>query len=362
MKKVLYSLFLALMAQSCSHLVVYQEMHYSCTDSPYPFNDMQFAYYASGKKLSSSLREMGDRISMNAQKDNAYNSYLASTDEFEANNYSFMVAHRNFQEMVDSSKIALASIKSSNNHSQAEIDGESLLFALSDFDVSNLNLKEYWRRAYHLSHRSILQHYMTTNDQYSDLSKKKQMLLYGYVLSKDAAKCDEFAGMAVKRDKAIIDNLQAGITAEVKRHVKIQEEIKRQEEERREKARLELLRKEEAERQKQAEERAQAEARYRRNHDDWMDGHWRTQTIVKAGFYTKACTYDLYIDTNSQKVRFLSTLTGSASKLLYYGSYSIYNDAGSGYKVIKFGGYQVFANPDARSLFDKNGGYGNVPY
>ena len=72
---------------------------------------------------------------------------------------------------------------------------------------------------------------------------------------------------------------------------------------------------------------------------------------------------DLYIDTDNKTIKLTTqVLAGDTPQVHYYGSYRIYNNAGSrygsrwnGYKVIEFGVYHVFADPDEARLKDENG-------
>ena len=351
MKYGIYTLLLALTMQSCSHIAVYKETHYSCTDSPYPCSDMQFAYYANHKSLLPTLKQMGDRICTKAQADSVYNSFFPSTDEFEMQNDTFMVERKKYYKTLDDSRNLLSSIKISNNHSEAAFNGHQQIAALSACKTSYFT--EYWKRVYQLSHRSILQHYMTTDSRYRGLSSTNKALLYGYILKKDIDNCEALAKEAAEHDKATIAGLQAKINKEVSRHEEIQAEIKRREAAEREKERQ----RKEAERQEQLRREEQEAARQRWNDDSWMNGHWLLRTQFG--------TINLYIDTKNQKIKVYGTLfSSSRPELMYSGSYRLYNDAGAvygskwnGYKALHFKDTTIFADPDAGTLYDPEVGY-----
>lgn len=358
MKYGISTLLLALLLQSCSHIAMYKEANYRCIDSPYPCSSMQFAYYANHKQLSSSLKGMGDRICMKAQADPAYRSCLPSTREFEAQNDTFMVERTKFQRMLDDSRNLLSSIKSSNSHSSAASEGHRQVNALSACNTSYFN--EYWKRAYQLSHRNILQHYMTTDSRYKGLSSNNKALLYGYILHKDIDNCEMLAQEAIKQDNATIFDLKAQISKEVIRHEKIQAEIDRREaiEREKERQRLEAERKRrEAERREQLRREEQEAARRRWNGDSWMNGHWLIRTQLG--------TINLYVDTKNQKIKVWNTLYSSGRpEKLYDGRYTLYQDAGSvygskwnGFKALSYPGTVIFADPDAGKLYEPGVGY-----
>lgn len=348
MKYVISTLLLALLLQSCSHIAMYKEAEYRCIDSPYPCSSMQFAYYANHKQLSSFLTGMGDRICMKAQADSAYRFCLPSTREFEAQNDTFMVERTEFQRMLDDSRNLLSSIKSSNSHSTAASEGHRQVKVLSAYNTSYFN--EYWKRAYQLSHRNILQHYMTTDSRYKDLSNNNKALLYGYILHKDIDNCKMLAKEAIKQDSATIIDLKAQISKEVIRHEKIQVEIDRREAIEREKERQRL----ETERRAQEQEAAQ-----RRWYDDsWMNGHWNLRT--------RYGTINLYVDTKNQKIKEYHTLYSSPLRpeKIYEGRYTLYQDAGSvygsdynGYKALSYSGSFYLADPNAGKFYAPGVGY-----
>lgn len=336
---------------SCSHIAIYKEARYVCNDSPYPITQhMQFAYYAGDRnKLSSSMVQTGNRIFDEVQEDTCFVIYLPSAEQFVIDNDTFKTYRATYLETIKNCSDVLKSMRSSSNHKSAIDNGREQLKKLSV--CAKYNFNDYWKRIYQLSHRGILQHYMTSYSGYNGLSSIDKSLLYGYLLKEDNAKCTELASISVSKENKTINGLRTGIEYEVSRHKNILEEN-----DRREKAERERQYRENVRRNAELFEQREREAKQRRwNDDSWVHGSWCQES--------SAGTVSFNIDARDQtivvKMRAKNSIKSytiyNGSYYMYDGSRATFSDHNScgGYRVIKFAnskGY-ILANPNDGHLY-----------
>lgn len=372
MKKITYLLTIAALAlQSCSHVAVYREAEYQNGDATYPNETLQFAYPANGDSVSSSIAKIADRIHQKVTADSKYNTYLASAVEFvnvREKRSVDSLRHTDLEKaMAESERACKESATDSTTAEPVEASADETLTkkemveeltkrvnALSAFSPNDF--KYYWQRIYQLSHRGIIQHYMSADADYRGLSATNKALVYGDILKKDIPGCEKLAESDVNRESEAFNSVRRKLLGKI---ASTKSELK--EIERRKKAEEERLR-----RQREAEERARrraAEAEWEREKqrlaqqrwadDSWLDGRWNLTGDV-SGWAATVC-----IDTRSKTVRQYTRRLGDFSypKPDYSGRYTISTGTNNGVrcKVIDYGYTRLIAYPDTGTLYDLDG-------
>lgn len=348
MKNITYTcLVVALTLQSCSHTVVYREAEYNNDDSTYPTEALRFAYPANGRSVSSSLATIGNRIHQKVVADKNYKTPLASAVKFEKEASKDNVKHDAFEKAISESESAYKRIKSTDSHNAVVESLTSQLNTLSPYNTDGF--KDYWKKIFQLSHRGIIQHYMSTDADYKGLSSKNKELVYGYILKCDVYKCRSLAEEKVRYESAALSSVKGKLQSEIAtRKAELQkiEQRRRAEEERR-------LKKRKAEERARQERIEREQAQQRWNDDSWMDGRW--VLTGTAGWVTT-----VYIDTQSRTIKQYTRQLGDRSfpKPDYSGRYTIQNGTCNGVncKVIDYEN-RIVAFPSEGRLMDVGGSY-----
>lgn len=350
MKNITYIFLVgALTLQSCSHTVVYCETEYNNDDSAYPAKALRFAYPANERRVSPSIATIGDRVYQKVVADKNYKTALASAVKFETTASNDAVHHGAFEKAVSESESAYKRIKSTDSHNAVLEKMTSQLNTLSPYSTDGF--KDYWKKIFQLSHRGIIQHYMSTDADYKGLSSTNKALVYGYILKKDISGCRKLAEEKAHYESAALSSVKGKLQSEIAtRKAEIQkiEQRRRAEEER--------LRK-----KRQAEERARQEriereqAQRRWNDDSWMDGKWALTGVVPGWATT------VYIDTESRTVKQYTRRLGDLSypRPDYSGRYSIQNGTYNGIncKIIDYDVTRLIVFPGEGRIMDVSGYY-----
>ncbi|WP_407404229.1 hypothetical protein [Sodaliphilus sp.] len=300
MKNRIAKLFVvALMLQSCAHTARYVESSYDCNDSPYPIVSMPFAYNVAGKGIPENLAKLGDKIHNDVKSDSHYQEMLPSaislveSKSTERDNFNHAVA-----------KASSVKYDSQLGYKNAVSNLDALLSELSRYDF-----KENYEKAYQLSHRGIIQHYVNNSSEFKGLSTKDKELVYGQILKADHADCINLAESCVKKDEQEISTLKKAVTtvknkyeeAEKARLLtekkkRIEEEKKRIEEEKREQARKD------AEARKKQEEQAQK----RMKDLSWIKGCWLSETDIASVMKGGPQQYQIGISSSGITIQYMS--------------------------------------------------------
>lgn len=347
MKNLSYALLaLLFVLQSCSHIVMYQESDFQNNDSPYPARPMRFAYHANGQSLSPSLLGIGNKIHQISSTDTQYQVVLQSAEDEEKRVNQVGVMHDNYRSKCSECEGYLESSKKSENHNEVISMLTSLNSDLSQY--KGVDFRDFWKKAFQLSHRGIFQHYLNSDFECKDLNLTDKALVYGYILKKDITECDRLANMQAQADIDAINGIESKINKEISRRKSILEQI-----EQRKKAEAEKLRKQreaELRARLEREAREQAQLRWSDPNCSWIDGHW---------FYNfGSSSVNIYIDTDRHTLKkYTSKLFDLRPILEYSGRYTIEDgrDQYKGYKVIFFGDTYVLADPDTGRLCDDLG-------
>lgn len=350
MKNITYIfLVVSLTLQSCSHTVFYREAEYNNDDSAYPAKALRFAYPANGRSVSLSIATIGNKIYQKVVADKNYKTPLTSAIKFETAASNDVAHHDAFEKAVSESESAYKRIKSTDSHNAVVESMTSQLNTLSPYNTDGF--KDYWKRIFQLSHRGIIQHYMSTDTDYKGLSSTNKALVYGYILKKDISNCGNLAREKVHYESAALSSIKGKLKSEIamrKAEIEKIEQRRRAEEERRRQKR-------------QAEERARQEriereqAQRRWNDDSWMDGKWAL-TGVMPGWATI-----VYIDTERRTVKQYTRRLGDLSypRPDYSGRYSIQNGTYNGIncKIIDYDVTRLIVFPGEGKIMDVSGYY-----
>ncbi len=206
MKKIIVTFFLMILLQSCSHIISYKESDYAALDSPYSVSSMRFSYHADGHTIESNLQNMGNRVFNNVLRDKNYKNCLQSAVDYE-NQWGENKEQRN--EYDAAIKVASNySPKANNNRKQTAQETRSILSKLENVSI---DFSDYWKRIFQLSHRGIIQHYLSADVTYTTLSSKEKALVYGYILDKDASECTKLGTVKAENEKSTQMKLQSKI-------------------------------------------------------------------------------------------------------------------------------------------------------